>query len=99
MVKTTAPKAFYDHTKAYDDNFDAGPTLVSPDVKPSKNKGEPKFSFLGKKIYSPFGIPAGPVLNSKYVKYAFERGYDVVTYKTQRSVEFNVNQFPNVLYV
>ncbi|OGL34803.1 hypothetical protein A3F65_03740 [Candidatus Saccharibacteria bacterium RIFCSPHIGHO2_12_FULL_47_16b] len=96
---TTALKAFYDPTKTYDDNFDDGPTLVSSDDKPFQNLGEPKFTFLGKKLYSPFGIPAGPILNSKYVKYAFERGFDVVTYKTQRSVEFNVNQFPNVLYV
>ncbi len=100
MGKTTAaPKAFYDPTKTYDDNFDDGPTLVSPADKPYKNSGQPKFTFLGKKLYSPFGIPAGPILNSQYVKYAFERGYDVVVYKTQRSVSFKVNRFPNVLYL
>lgn len=100
MGKTTVqPKAFYDPIKTYDDNFDDGPTLVSAVDKPYKNKGEPKFSFLGKKLYSPLGIPAGPILNSEYVKYAFERGFDVVVYKTQRSVPFKVNQFPNVLYV
>ncbi|HCM52225.1 TPA: diguanylate cyclase [Candidatus Saccharibacteria bacterium] len=100
MGKTTsALKAFYDPTKPYDDNFDDGPTLVSPTDKPYKNSGQPKFKFLGKKLYSPFGIPAGPILNSKYVKYAFERGFDVVVYKTQRSMEFKVNRFPNVLYL
>lgn len=96
---TTARKAFYDPNKTYDDNFDDGPTIVSADDRPYKNTGEPKFSFLGKKLYSPLGIPAGPILNSEYVKYAFERGFDVVVYKTQRSVPFEVNQFPNVLYV
>lgn len=100
MGKTTTPtKAFYDPTKAYDDNFDDGPTLVSTNDRPYQNHGEAKFSFVGKKIYSPFGIPAGPILNSKYVKYAFERGFDVVVYKTQRSMKFKVNQFPNVLFV
>lgn len=92
-------KAFYDPTKTYDDNFDDGPTLVSADDKPINNQGEPRFSFLGRPLYSPFGIPAGPIPNSKYVKYAFERGFDTVVYKTQRSIEFKVNQFPNVLFV
>lgn len=93
-----AAKSFYDPTKTYDDNFDDGPALPEP-AKPYVNKGEPKFTFLGKKIYSPFGIPAGPLLNSKYIKYAFENGFDVVIYKTQRSTTVKVNQFPNVLFL
>lgn len=91
--------AFYDPTKTYDDNFDNGPFEVLDDEKKPVNSGEPKFSFLGRKIYSPFGIPAGPLLNSKYVRYAFEHGFDVVCYKTQRNVKFDCNQFPNVLYL
>ncbi len=100
MGKTSqVARAFYDPTKTYDDNFDDGPSQVFKSEETYVNKGEPKFTFLGKKIYSPFGIPAGPVLNSKYVKYTFERGFDVVVYKTQRSTKFKVNDFPNVLYV
>lgn len=91
-------KAFYDPTKTYDDNFDDGPNLTGAESRVN-NSGEAKYSFLGKKIYSPFGIPAGPLLNSEYVKYAFENGFDVVCYKTQRSLEFKCNEFPNVLYL
>ncbi len=91
-------KAFYDPTKTYDDNFDDGPTNTGKEVI-VKDVGEPKFSFLGKKIYSPFGIPAGPLLNSEYIKYAFDNGFDVICYKTQRSTEFSCNEFPNVLYL
>ncbi len=99
MSQASIPKAFLDPTKPFDIDFDEGPTIVSKDDKPYKNTGEPKYSFLGKPIYSPFGIPAGPLPNAKYIKYAFERGFDVVVYKTQRSVEFKVNDFPNMVYV
>jgi len=89
----------YDPAKTYDDNFDLGPfgAFAKPEVY--QNQGEPKYSFLGYPIYSPFGIPAGPLLNSKYVIAALQSGFDVVCYKTQRSVKFDCNAFPNVLYV
>lgn len=93
------PKAFYDPAKTYDDNFDNGPFAVFEDEKPYKQQGEPRFTFLGKPLYSPFGIPAGPLLNSKYIRYVFERGFDAVVYKTQRSVAFPVNEFPNILFL
>ncbi|HEU4985122.1 MAG TPA: hypothetical protein VFT58_05730, partial [Nitrososphaera sp.] len=92
-------KAFYDPAKTYDDNFDNGPFLVGGDDKPYTQKGEPRFTFLGKPLYSPFGIPAGPLLNSNYTRYVFERGFDAVVYKTQRSVSFPVNEFPNILFL
>jgi dihydroorotate dehydrogenase (NAD+) catalytic subunit len=92
-------KAFYDPSRTYDDNFDNGPFPASANEQPYEQQGEPQYTFLGKPVYSPFGIPAGPLLNSKYVRYAFERGFDVVCYKTQRSTTFPCNQFPNILYV
>lgn len=91
-------KSFYNPHKTYDSNFDDGPEIFEK-TKPYVNQGSPKFNFLGHKVYSPFGIPAGPLLNSSYIKYAFDNGFDVVCYKTQRSVEFTSNEFPNVLYV
>ena len=90
---------FYDPAKTYDDNFDDGPFGGFSSPKTYQNEGEPKFAFLGYPIYSPFGIPAGPLLNSKYVISALKKGFDVVTYKTQRNVQFACNAFPNVLYV
>lgn len=92
-------KSFYDPSIDYDSNFDNGPVKVYDDTKPYENEGEPKYVVLGKKVYSPFGIPAGPLLNSSYIKYAFERGFDVLCYKTQRSIVTKSNQFPQVLYV
>ena len=93
------PAVFFDPAKTFDDNFDNGPFLSNAPAKSYKDSGEPKYSFLGHKLYSPFGIAAGSLPTSKHVSGAFERGFDVVCYKTQRSVPFKVNEFPNVVYL
>jgi dihydroorotate dehydrogenase len=98
-MSTSIKQPIYDPKKTYDDNFDNGPFGEFSNPETYKNENEPKFTFLGYPIYSPFGIPAGPLLNSNYVISALKKGFDVVTYKTQRNVEFSANEFPNVLYV
>lgn len=90
--------ALYDPTKTFDDNFDNGP-FPATDEPPYQNEGEPAQVFLGKPVYTPFGIPAGPLPTSKHIKYAFERGFDVLCYKTQRNIPFPCNDFPNVVYL
>lgn len=92
-----APTPFYDPTKTFDANFDSGPFPTADE--PYHNVGEPTFAFLGKPVYSPFGIAAGPLPTSKHTSYAFARGFDVVCYKTQRSTVFPCNEFPNVVYL
>lgn len=93
------PAVFSDPAKTFDDNFDNGPFPVDTAKAPYQNSGEPSFSFLGFPIYSPFGIGAGSLPTSKHIKHAFERGFDVNVYKTQRSIPFPANEFPNVVYV
>jgi dihydroorotate dehydrogenase len=93
------PGVMYDPTKTFDENVDHGPFPLKSGEKPYENRGEPSFSFLGQPLYSPFGIGAGSLPTSKHVRFAFQRGFDVVCYKTQRSVPFQANQFPNVVYV
>jgi len=41
--------------------------------------------FCGLPVGSPLGIPAGPLLNGKWVRYYASLGFDVLTYKTVRS--------------
>lgn len=89
---------FYNPHKTFDDNFQNGP-FRDEGLKPHKQTGKPKYKFLGYPINSPFGIPAGSLPTSKHIKYAFETGFDVICYKTQRSGKFPVNDFPNVLYL
>lgn len=95
MLKTP----FFDPAKSYDENYNQGPFGVFADGIDLRNGDEPQFDFLGSKINTPFGIPSGPLLNSKFCKAAFEKGFDVIHYKTRRSGVFPCNQFPNVLFV
>ncbi len=93
------PATIFDPSKTFDDNFDHGPFTADPSQQPYQNIGEPKYEFLGHKLYSPFGIAAGSLPSSNHIKYSFERGFDVLCYKTQRSVPFECNEFPNVVYL
>ena len=48
---------------------------------------------------SPLGIPAGPLLNSRWIQYYASLGFDVLTYKTVRSSERKCYGLPNLLPV
>lgn len=89
------PQLFYDPKKTFDENLDNGPFFDS--IPELKREGEPAFSFLGFPLYLPFGIAAGPLPSSKHVAAAFRWGYDVVHYKTMRTVPYESNPFPNVI--
>lgn len=93
--------ALYDIAKSYEDNYNSGPPLFSQKLKyPFRDlKNAKKFNHLGQKVSLPFGIPPGPLLNSQFVKAAFQYGFDVSTYKTVRAEEFPCHPFPNILYV
>ena len=86
---------FYDPAKTFDENVDEGPFFEN--IPKLVREGEPEYSFLGFPVYLPFGIAAGTLPTSKHVKAAFDWGYDVVHYKTMRTVPFAVNPFPNVI--
>lgn len=90
---------FYDPTKSYEENYDKGPFGDFSDNKIYQQKGEPQYSFFGEKVYLPFGIPAGPIINSSYAKASFEKGFDIVVYKTVRSAFFPCHPYPNVLSI
>ena len=75
MTKLYRP--FYDPTKTYDENYEKGPFGAFADGEVYQQKGEPKYHYLGQKVYLPFGIPAGPILNSNFAKAAFEKGFDI----------------------
>lgn len=92
-------RPIYDPSKTWEENFEKGPFGAFADGEVYKNNGESKYTFLGHKVYLPFGIAAGPLPTSRHIKAAFEKGFDVNIYKTQRSIRFAVNKFPNVLYL
>lgn len=90
---------FYDPNKSYEDNYQEGPFGQFADGKIFRRVGEPQHTFLGQRVYLPFGIPAGPLINSRFVTAAFEKGFDLCTYKTVRTREFPCHPHPNVLAV
>ncbi len=93
MLKTP----FYDPSKSYEENYDQGPfgAFVAP--KEVKRVKKPSAKFLGQTVYTPFGIPAGPLLNSNFTTAAFKKGFDICVYKTVRSHEHACHPWPNVL--
>ena len=96
---TSLATPFYDPTKTYEENYEKGPFGAFADGKVYKQKTSPTLNFLGQKVHLPFGIPAGPIINSNFAKGAFEKGFDIVVYKTVRSDTFPCHPFPNVLAV
>src|SRR5258706_9407855 len=88
---------FYDPEKTYEENFKKGPFGAFADGKIYKDKGEPKCEFLGQKIYLPFGIPSGPLINGNFVKAALDKGFDLVEYKDTRTRAFSCHPLPNII--
>src|SRR6195952_6186718 len=90
---------FYDPARSYLDNFNEGPFGLFADPTVYRENGEPQHTFLGHKVFEPFGIPAGPLLNSKFVKAALDLGFDIPVYKTVRTRKVASPEWPNVLAV
>lgn len=91
--------AMYDIHKTYLDNLENGPFF---DSAPPKREMAPKddwLDFLGVSVASPIGIPAGPLLDSKGIKFASEMGFDLLTYKTIRPRAHPSHPLPNMVYV
>jgi dihydroorotate dehydrogenase (NAD+) catalytic subunit len=90
---------FYDPAKSYLDNFERGPFGLFANTSPVSQTIQPKHHFLGHPVFAPFGIPAGPLINGKYVKAALDMGFDIPVYKTVRTKKYACHPWPNVLAV
>src|SRR3989344_9541640 len=94
---------FYDPNKTYEENYAEGPfgAFARPQTPERSDGGqanaEPKYDFLGVKVNSLFGIAAGPLINSKFVNAALDKGFDIPIYKTVRSAVFSCHPWPNVV--
>lgn len=90
---------FYDSTKSYEDNYNQGPFgefASTPNEPLPKGKSA---TFLGYQLNIPFGIPAGPLLNGKFVTAAWNWRFSLNTYKTVRGNDYPCHPFPNVIKV
>lgn len=85
----------YNITKSYDWNYENVPH--PPDLAIPQVSGD--WDFCGIPVASPLGIPAGPLLNSRWIIYYARLGFDVLTYKTVRSSYRACYDPPNLLPV
>lgn len=90
---------FYDPAKSYLDNFEHGPFGLFADSLPTSQTNSAGHTFLGNHVGTPFGIPAGPLINGRFVKAALHLGFDIPVYKTVRTHAYPCHPWPNVLAV
>lgn len=95
---------FYDPNLSYQDNYDLGPfgMFAGEPAEEDKAALEQAGSLIdlgGLRLRRGLGIPAGPLLNSKFTGAAFKWGYDLCHYKTVRSRTWPAHPAPNVLFV
>jgi dihydroorotate dehydrogenase (NAD+) catalytic subunit len=89
----------YDIEKSYLENLNEGPFFdgkIPHRALPAENSW---IDFLGFRVASPIGVPAGPLLNGRWTLFAAEMGFDIVTYKTIRSKAHPAHSLPNMIYV
>ncbi len=95
---------FYDPALSYEENYARGPfghfARPAPASGPAgQAPDEPNHRILGQLVGLPFGIAAGPLLNSRFIGAALDAGFDLPVYKTVRSRQWTCHPWPNVLAV
>lgn len=90
-------KSTYNILESYEVNYERGPEFSGslPNLR-EVNAGLEPVEFLGKALNSTLGVPAGPLLNSAYIKLYADLGFDVLTYKTVRTRTQASHAYPNV---
>ena len=82
----------YDRIRTYDFNYEHVPDPVEAEIPAVPGT----WDFCGLPVDSPMGIPAGPLLNGRWVLYYASLGFDILTYKTVRSDERECYALPNL---
>jgi dihydroorotate dehydrogenase len=89
MTPAPLPLPRYDPRQSYDWNYQHAPLQANAgtvnSLTVSSVRGAP-WDFCGLKVDSPLGVAAGPLLNGRWVLYYASLGFDVLTYKTVRTV-------------
>ena len=89
----------YDINRSYLENLEEGPFfegVIPQRILPAEEEWH---DFLGFKVAALLGVPAGPLLNGRWALFAAEMGFDIVTYKTIRSLPQQAHPLPNMIYV
>ncbi|MFQ5588012.1 MAG: dihydroorotate dehydrogenase [Nitrospiria bacterium] len=89
-------KPTYDIARSYEENYQEGPFL---DFTPPNRQVAPDKTFLGFKVNSLLGVPAGPLLNANWIIAYAALGFDLLVYKTVRTQERPCHPNPNCMYL
>lgn len=84
----------YDIEQSYRWNYEHAPDIPADMETAATVPGE--WTFCGKPVPSPLGMPAGPLLNGRWILYYASLGFDVLTYKTVRSIDRECYDLPNL---
>ena len=82
----------YEPSRTYAWNYENAPNTQSRDHAPLTGD----WTFCGRRVGSPLGIAAGPLLNGRWCLYYAGLGFDVLTYKTVRSRVRECYALPNL---
>ncbi len=88
--------ATYDIERSFDWNFDNGPVYEGEFLDVPKT---PQKDFLGLQVNSRIGIPAGLLLNSRWIEFYGKMGFDILTYKTVRNQYRPCYDLPNWVFI
>ncbi|MHA1566055.1 MAG: dihydroorotate dehydrogenase, partial [Alphaproteobacteria bacterium] len=88
--------AIYRIDETYEWNFQHGPSFDGPFPQVPET---PHKDFLGIPVNSRIGITAGLLLNSRWIDTFARLGFDILTYKTVRSVHRESYGLPNWVFI
>jgi dihydroorotate dehydrogenase len=87
----------YDIRRSYEWNYRNGPLFRGP--YPPARRGAAPVRLLDFELNSPLGIAAGPLLNSNWIRVYARLGFDLLSYKTVRTLRRASNAAPNCVYI
>lgn len=94
------PMLRYDPNQPYEWNYEHAPPVNGvPTERPDPPVPGGRWDFCDLPVASPLGMPAGPLLNGRWILYYAERGFEVLTYKTVRSRARACYPLPNLVPV
>lgn len=96
---TRGKAPIYDIHRSYIENAQFGPFFDGDIPQRQWPQQREWIDFLGFRLASRIGVPAGPLLNAKWISLASDLGFDLVCYKTIRSIEHAGHPTPNMIYI
>lgn len=93
------PLEVYNPQQTWHWNLERAPRFRDLSDPPSSSPVRGAWSWCGLSVESPLGISAGPLLNSHWLLHYADRGFDILVYKTVRTVGRDCYSLPNLVPV